>query len=88
MQSRFKIQRGEKAALRADDLKSPSAPALTAPAMGVPQFINGVSRLGRSHLHIDDFKTRVVQDRFLITDKVKKAAHWQFSCIRDTHTDW
>jgi hypothetical protein len=88
MQSRFKIQGVKKAALRADDLKAPSAPVLTAPAIGVPQLANGVSRLGRSHLKVNHVKTRVVHDRFSLVDEVKKAAHRQSFRIRGTDLDW
>jgi hypothetical protein len=88
MQSRFKIQGVKKAALCADDLKAPSAPVLTAPAIGVPQFSNSVSRLGRSYLKINHVKTRVVHDRFPPVDEVEKAAHRQSFRIRGTDLDW
>jgi len=88
MQNRFKIQSVKQAALRADDLKAPSGPVLTAPAIGVPQLPNGVSRLGRSHLKINHVKTRVVHDRFPTVDEVKKAAHRQSFRIRGTDLAW
>ncbi|XOC83619.1 hypothetical protein RE429_28505 (plasmid) [Microvirga sp. M2] len=78
----------KKAALWADDLKAPSAPIVTIPAVGLPQFVNRIPCLGRSHLKIDNLQTRVVWDRFSTVDEVEKAAHQQSFRIRGMDPDW
>ncbi|EIM26889.1 hypothetical protein U0023_34720 (plasmid) [Microvirga lotononidis] len=88
MQRRFKIQGVKEAALHTDDLKAPSAPIVTAAAIGVPQFVNGGSRQGRSHLKIKNVKTRVVPNRFSTVDEMEKAAHRQSFLIRDMDAEW
>ena len=66
----------KEAALRTDDIESPSRPILDALADFLAQFGDGEKSLNLSAFQIMDFNPRIVDDLLMIVHEVKEAAHF------------